>query len=74
MSICFYRLFDKLARNGMKKTDLKNEPARLSPATIAKLSKNEIVTTDVINRICTFLKCQPEEILEWIEDDKDGLQ
>lgn len=68
MAICYYRLFDKLNRSGLKKTDLKNEPVKLSPATLAKLSRNEIVTTEIINRICEFLECQPEEILEWIPD------
>jgi len=60
--ITFYRLWDKLNRSGMKQKDLKEI---LSPATINKLRKNEIVTTDTINKICIFLGCQPEDILEF---------
>lgn len=60
--ITFYRLWDKLNRFGMKQKDLKEI---LSPATVNKLRKNEIVTTDTINKICIYLDCQPEDILEF---------
>ncbi len=60
--ITFYRLWDKLNRSGMKQKDLKEI---LSPATVNKLRKNEIVTTDTINKICIYLDCQPEDILEF---------
>ena len=60
--ITFYRLWDKLNRSGMKQKDLKEI---LSPATINKLRKNQIVTTDTIDKLCVFLSCQPENILEF---------
>lgn len=60
--ITFYRLWDKLNRSGMKQKDLKEI---LSPATVNKLRKNETVTTDTINKICIYLGCQPEDILEF---------
>ncbi len=60
--ITFYRLWDKLNRSGMKQKDLKEI---LSPATINKLRKNQIVTTDTIDKLCVFLSCQPEDILEF---------
>lgn len=60
--ITYYRLWDKLNRSGKKQKDLKEI---LSPATINKLRKNEIVTTDTINKICIYLDCQPEDILEF---------
>ena len=63
--ITFYRLWDKLNRSGMKQKDLKEI---LSPATINKLRKNQIVTTDTLNKLCIFLKCQPEDILEFQEE------
>ncbi len=67
--ITFYRLWDRLNRAGKKQKDLK---AILSPATINKLRKNEIVTTDTLNKLCIFLNCQPEDILEFelTESDK----
>lgn len=65
--ITFYRLWDKLNRSGMKQKDLKEI---LSPATINKLRKNQIVTTDTIDKICIYLDCQPEDILEFESNNK----
>ena len=66
--ITFYRLWDRLNRSGKKQKDLKDI---LSPATINKLRKNEIVTTDTINKICIYLECQPEDILEFQPEEPD---
>lgn len=67
--ITFYRLWDRLNRTGKKQKDLK---AILSPATINKLRKNEIVTTDTINKLCIFLNCQPQDILEFELTESDN--
>ena len=47
----------------MKKKDLE-EQTGLSSATIAKLTKGETVTTDVLERICRVLGCDVEDIME----------
>ena len=36
-------------------------------ASVAKLGKNENVTTDVLVKICTALKCDISDIMEIIE-------
>jgi DNA-binding Xre family transcriptional regulator len=46
----------------MKKTDLL--PV-ISAPTLAKLSKGETTTTDVLCKICDFLDCQPADIMEY---------
>lgn len=66
--ITYFRLWDKLNRSGKKQKDLKEI---LSPATINKLRKNEVVTTETINKLCIFLKCNPEDVLEFQPEDKD---
>lgn len=66
MAITFYRLWDRMNRAGKKKKDLKEI---LSPATINKLTKNEIVTTETISKLCAYLNCQPEDILEFTPDE-----
>ena len=66
--ITYFRLWDKLNRSGKKQKDLKEI---LSPATINKLRKNEVVTTETINKLCIFLSCNPEDVLEFQPDDKD---
>lgn len=61
--ITYYRLFDILRRR-----DITVETLRLaigaSSATMSKLSKNEIVSLTVIQRICDYLECQPGDIME----------
>lgn len=36
----------------------------------AKFSKNKPMNTDIINKVCEYLKVQPSEIMEWIPDEK----
>ena len=38
------------------------------PSVVNKLRKNERVNTDTIDRLCALLKCQPGDILEYVED------
>lgn len=63
MPIKYYRLFDILQRRGMKKTDLLTL-AGISAPTLAKLSKGETVTTEVIEKVCNALGVQPGDIME----------
>jgi len=64
LSIKYYKLFDVLTRRGLKKTDLL-ELAHISSPTLAKLSKGETVTTEVIDKICVALDIQPGDIMEY---------
>lgn len=68
MSIKYYKLFDLLQRRGLKKTDLL-ELAKISSPTLAKLSKGDTVTTEVIEKICNALDCQPADIMENIKEE-----
>ncbi len=70
MPIKYYRLFDLLQRRGMKKTDLLTL-AGISAPTLAKLSKGETVTTEVIEKVCNALGVQPGDIME-LEAQQDG--
>lgn len=63
MPIKYYRLFDILQRRGMKKTDLLTLVG-ISAPTLAKLSKGETVTTEVIEKVCNALGVQPGDIME----------
>ena len=49
-----------------KKTDLLSV---ISSPTLAKLGKNEIVSTETIDKLCKYLKCQPGDIMVYINDD-----
>lgn len=61
----YTKLFTLLASKEMKRTDLL---AVISSPTLAKLSKGQSVTTDILCKLCEFLHCQPGDIMEYIED------
>lgn len=54
----------------MKKKDLRAATG-ISTASIAKLSKNENLTTDVLLKICDALKCDISDIMEVSLDDDE---
>lgn len=66
--ITFYKLWDYCNRKDIKKTELK-DGAGLANTTISKLSNNQIVTTDTVDRICRYLKVQPFQIMEWEDEE-----
>ena len=68
MKVSYNKLWKLLIDEGMKKTDL-IEAVKTSPNTIAKMSKNENVSMDVITRICEYLSCDVGDIMEMIPDD-----
>ena len=59
--LIYTKLWLLLEKRGMKRTDLKEI---MSSATLAKLGKNEPVSSTVIVKICDFLNCQPNDIME----------
>ena len=67
MKVCYNNLFKLLIDKKMKKTDLARE-AGLTPATLARLSKDEVVSMETIIKICECLNCQIEDVLEIVKD------
>lgn len=65
--ITYYKLWDYCNRKDINITELK-EGTGISNATISKLSNNQIVTTETLDKVCTFLKVQPFQIMEWEEN------
>jgi len=69
MGVSYNKLFKLLIDKNMKKTEL-IKLADISSSTLAKLSKNENVSMDVILRLCQVLKCDIGDIVEITEDKK----
>ena len=67
--IVYNKLGDYLKSQNMKYIDLQNALG-LSPSMTAKFTKNRIISTDTLNRICEYLQVQPGEIMEWIPDSE----
>lgn len=65
--LSYAKLWILLESKGMKKTDLKEI---ISGNTLAKLGKNETISSAVIEKICEFLDCQPGDIMEYVSEKK----
>lgn len=68
MAIKYYKLIDLLNRRGILKTKFAKDIG-ISPNTLAKLSNNQIVSLDVIDKACEYLGVQPGDILEYKSAD-----
>lgn len=67
--ISYKPLFVLLLHKGMTKTQLR-EAVGFSTATLARMSKNEHISMETIENICTYLDCRVEDIIEFIPDNK----
>ena len=63
MKMSYKKLWKLLIDTDMKKTDLR-KAAGISSSSLAKLGKDENVTTDVLLRICKALDCELDDIVE----------
>ena len=69
MGISYKPLFRLLVDRGMTKTDLRKELG-FSSATLAKLGKGEAISGAVIEKLCTYFRCQVGDVVEVIWDDE----
>ena len=69
MAVSYLKLWKLLLDKNMKKTDLINV-ADISSTTLAKLSKNQSVSMEVMGRICQALSCDIGDVVEMIPDKK----
>ena len=66
MAISYKKLWKLLIDKDMKKKDLQ-KAAGVSAASITKLAKNEHVSTEIIEKVCTALQCDVSDIMEMVE-------
>lgn len=67
MKISYKPLWKLLIDREMKKKDL-CDVAGISPASVTKMGKNGFVTTEILEKICTALNCQVQDIMEVIKE------
>ena len=70
MAASYKKLWKLLIDRDMKKKDLR-ELTKISSSTIAKMTKNEPVSTDVLIKICAGLNCDVGDIMEIVPDNKE---
>lgn len=68
MKVSYKKLWKLLIDRDMKKRDLQ-ELTGISSSSIAKLSKNEYVSMDVIVRVCGALNVDFSDIIELVKDE-----
>lgn len=64
--IVFYKLGNILKERNMTWKDLCE--AGISQNTPQNFSKNRNVSSDTIDKVCAFLKVQPGDIMEWVNE------
>ena len=65
--IRYNKLFELLEQQGKTATNWLRQQG-MHPSVVNKLRKNETVTTETIDRLCSLLACQPGDILEHTEN------
>ena len=63
MAVSYNKLWKLLIDKHMTKTELRLK-TDMSTSTLAKLSKNEVVSMDVMLRICKVLDCNVGDIMD----------
>lgn len=72
MDVCYNKLFKLLIDKGLKKTVFA-KGIGISQNTLAKLSKNEYVSMEVLVKVCRGLECTPNDILDILpEEEKES--
>ncbi len=71
MTVSYNKLFKMLIDRKMMKKEL-CENADISPSTMSKMGRDEIVSMEVIARICLTLNCTVDDILEIMPDSPEN--
>lgn len=67
MKVSYKKLFKLLIDKDMKKTEFAKKIG-IGQNTLAKLSKNENVSMEVLIKICEGLNCKIEDVVEFVNE------
>jgi putative transcriptional regulator len=68
MKLSYKKLWVKLVELDMKKTEFAKKVG-ISSASVAKLGKGANITTDILVKICEYLKCDIADIVEIVPEE-----
>lgn len=71
MAVSYNKLWKKLIDLEMSRTDMRKK-AGISTRQLAKLGKNEKVTTDVLVKVCKALDCNVDEIMDITDQTEEN--
>lgn len=72
MTICYNKLWKLLIDKNMKKKDLRLATG-MSTTALAKLGKNQHVSTEILTKICEVLDCDFCDIIELVKEENHDL-
>lgn len=70
MAYRYNKLWKLLIDKEMNKVNLR-DAAGITSATLAKLSKNQNVSMEVLGRICKVLECDVGDVVEYVDETKE---
>ncbi len=70
MKANYNKLWKILIDKKMSRTDLRNL-CKISTSTLAKFGKDEIVSADVLEKVCKALDCSISDIMDMVKDDNE---
>ena len=70
MKANYNKLWKLLIDKKMSKTELRAE-TKISTSTLAKLGKDEMVSTEVLSKICDVLNCSIGDIMDMVKDENE---
>lgn len=73
MAVSYKKLWKLLIDKNMKKKDLR-AASGISTTTLAKLGKDENVSTEILSKICAALSCDVGDIMEMVPDDSKDVE
>ena len=73
MKANYNKLLKLLIDKKMTKTELR-EKAKISSSTLAKIGKEEMLSTDVLMKICNILNCDIGDIVELVKDENEEYE
>ena len=71
MVVSYKKLWKLLIDKEMNKTELRLATGA-SSAIIARFTRNEVVSMDILMRICDTLNCNVGDIMDMIHEDSSG--
>lgn len=67
MNVSYNKLWKMLIDRNMTKADLRKK-TKIAPSTFSRMNKGEIVSLEVLMRICLELNCGLDDVVEFSED------
>lgn len=73
MKPSYDRLFDFMDKKGITFNDLRKK-AKVSSASLNKIKNHELISSDVLKKICSFVGCKTSEALELLSEKNEEFK